>query len=97
MMSKNKYTSEQEAKYLDYLNELRARDSRGEKIPDDFPDKPSGFIEWLDDNPEYKLRLKRKEVEPITCWNCGKEYPIDYKRCPNPNCKAFNKYANKNR
>ena len=96
-MSDREYTPKQEAEYIDYLNSIRVKGYKGGNIPEDFPNKPSGFIEWLKDNPQHRLKLKRREVENIACWNCGKEYPEDYRKCPNPSCRAFNTKANKNR
>jgi len=96
-LEEKKYTPQQEAIYIEYLNSIIALGYKGGKIPDDFPKKPEGFIEWLKDNPQYQLRLRRRKVNNITCWNCGKEYPEDYRKCPNPSCRAFNKKANKNR
>lgn len=77
------------------MNYLKSLDYGRGKLTEDFPNKPPGFIEWLKEHPEYKLGLKTKEVELITCWNCGNEYPINYRKCPK--CRAFNKKANENR
>jgi hypothetical protein len=90
-----KYNPEQIKIYKDYLDYIRKLGYTGGRIPDHFPNKPSGFIEWLEDHPEHKVGFTIKKVEPTKCWNCGKKYPINYRKCPS--CMKFNPDAHKNR
>lgn len=92
------WTDDQINEFKRFKAKAKSRLSIGESEESAFRGKPSGFSEWLKEEYEKNGGIKlinSKNVNMHDCWNCGKKYRIDYKKCPY--CRSFNPEVNKNR
>lgn len=66
--------------------------SRGEGPPpdSDFLYAPIGYIEFLEDHPELRVKIKRKEKLQIECQYCKRLYSVREAHCPYPDCGKSN-------
>ena len=76
---------------MDFYYQVLADWSRGVGVPPDsdvIPGAPEGWIDFLKEHPNLRIKYGHKVVEQYKCWNCGAEYPIRNVHCPV--CKKFN-------